>query len=47
MSTELIVPSLERLPAYVQALQSGWSPDNLRGLEHSAAMRYRIPLETA
>jgi predicted acetyltransferase len=31
MTTELIVPSLERLPAYVDALERGWSPDNIRG----------------
>jgi predicted acetyltransferase len=28
---ELIWPSLDRLPAYVDALQRGFSPDNVRG----------------
>lgn len=27
---ELVVPSLDRLAAYAEALQRGWSPDNLR-----------------
>lgn len=27
---ELVVPSLARLPAYVAALETGWSPDNVR-----------------
>jgi predicted acetyltransferase len=31
MSTVLVVPSLDRLPAYVDALERGWSPDNIRG----------------
>lgn len=26
-------PSLERLPAYAEALRRGWSPDNVRGAE--------------
>lgn len=29
--TVLIVPSQAALPAYVRALESGWSPDNVRG----------------
>jgi predicted acetyltransferase len=28
---ELILPSLDRLPAYAAALKRGWSPDNIRG----------------
>ena len=28
---ELVWPSLDRLPGYVDALVRGWSPDNLRG----------------
>jgi RimJ/RimL family protein N-acetyltransferase len=28
---DLIWPSLDRLPGYVDALERGWSPDNLRG----------------
>lgn len=31
MSTCLVTPVLERLPAYVDALERGWSPDNIRG----------------
>ncbi|MEQ1865663.1 MAG: GNAT family N-acetyltransferase [Micropepsaceae bacterium] len=31
MPAELIVPTLDRLPAYVDALERGWSPDNVRG----------------
>jgi len=29
----LVVPTLEALPAYVEALERGWSPDNIRGAE--------------
>jgi predicted acetyltransferase len=29
----LLTPSLEALPGYVDALQRGWSPDNVRGAE--------------
>jgi predicted acetyltransferase len=31
MTTALVVPSMARLPAYVDALERGWSPDNIRG----------------
>ena len=27
---ELVQPALDRLPAYIEALETGWSPDNLR-----------------
>lgn len=30
-ATRLIVPTAAQLPAYVDALQRGWSPDNIRG----------------
>lgn len=30
-STRLVVPTAAQLPAYVDALQRGWSPDNIRG----------------
>src|SRR5687767_13739440 len=30
-SCQLVVPTLDRLDAYADALQRGWSPDNLRG----------------
>jgi predicted acetyltransferase len=42
MSTELVVPSLERLPDYVAALERGWSPDNIRGLEATREILERI-----
>ena len=29
----LVWPSLEYLPSYTAALQRGWSPDNIRGIE--------------
>lgn len=29
--TRLVVPTTAELPAYVDALQRGWSPDNIRG----------------
>jgi predicted acetyltransferase len=32
---KLVVPSLDRLPAYADALRRGWSPDNVR-LEEAA-----------
>ena len=28
---QLVVPALEHLPSYVDALNRGWSPDNIRG----------------
>ena len=31
MSTCLATPTLDRLPAYVDALERGWSPDNILG----------------
>ena len=31
MQLELAWPSLDRLPAYADALRRGWSPDNIRG----------------
>ena len=31
MTTTLATPDLERLPAYVDALERGWSPDNIVG----------------
>ncbi len=33
MSISLIKPDLERLPAFLEALRRGWSPDNVRGAE--------------
>lgn len=31
MPLELVTPDKDRLPAFVDALERGWSPDNLRG----------------
>lgn len=31
MRVEILKPALPLLPAYVEALQRGWSPDNVRG----------------
>jgi predicted acetyltransferase len=41
VSVELVAPSLERLPQYAAALESGWSPNNLRDVsgEQLAAIR--------
>ena len=41
-STELVWPSLERLPAYAAALRRGWSPDNVRGAEVAQEQLERI-----
>jgi predicted acetyltransferase len=30
MTAQLIIPTLQHLPSYVAALESGWSPDNTR-----------------
>jgi predicted acetyltransferase len=30
-AVQLVLPTPERLPGYVAALQRGWSPDNIRG----------------
>jgi predicted acetyltransferase len=47
MSTELVVPSLERLAGYVDALERGWSPDNMRGLEATREMLERIAADAS
>lgn len=44
---ELIWPSLARLPAYVDALQRGWTPDNERGREAAEDELARIELSPA
>ena len=41
---ELVVPSLDRLPAYAAALRCGWSPDNVRG--ETAARAELAKIET-
>lgn len=42
MTIELVKPALEHLPSYVDALQRGWSPDNVQpevtAREHLAAI---------
>jgi predicted acetyltransferase len=43
---ELIVPSLETLPQYVDALKRGWSPDNIR-LEAAAREHLEMIAEDA
>jgi predicted acetyltransferase len=47
MSTQLIVPSLARLPAYVDALERGWSPDNIRGDVARREILERIAIDAA
>lgn len=42
MSTRLITPTLERLPAYGDALERGWSPDNIRGAVATREILERI-----
>ena len=48
MAVELKTPTLEGLPAYVDALRRGWSPDNIRGRaaaeEELAAIEADAPL---
>ncbi len=39
VSFELVTPTLDRLPAFVDALHRGWSPDNTR---HDAAIRHHL-----
>lgn len=39
MVFELVTPTLDRLPAFVDALHRGWSPDNTR---HDAAIRHHL-----
>ena len=39
MPFELVTPTLERLPAFVDALRRGWSPDNTR---REAAIRHHL-----
>ncbi len=39
MAFELVTPTLDRLPAFVDALHRGWSPDNTR---HEAAIGHHL-----
>jgi predicted acetyltransferase len=47
MSTTLIVPLLDRLSAYVDALERGWSPDNILGDAARVAILERIRADAA
>ena len=40
--TRLLVPTTAQLPAYVDALQRGWSPDNIRGAAAAQEALQRI-----
>ncbi|MDP3085101.1 MAG: GNAT family N-acetyltransferase [Rubrivivax sp.] len=44
---ELVWPSALHLPSYVQALQSGWSADNVRGAVAAAEELARIEADAA
>lgn len=42
MATQLVIPSLEHLDSYAKALESGWSPNNMRqeqGMEEFAKIK--------
>ena len=43
---KLLKPSIDRIPAYVDALKRGWSPDNLRS-EASQEQLSRIAKDAA
>jgi len=43
----LVRASSERLPAYLDALERGWSPDNLRGQAAAAEQRDLIARDPA
>ena len=43
----LVWPSLDRLPGYVDALERGWSPDNLRGRAAADEQLARIAADPA
>lgn len=45
MAIEIVVPTLEFLPQFQDALQRGWSPDNLRGLAASRDELAQIDLD--
>lgn len=47
MTTRLLTPTLERLPAYVAALETGWSADTLRGAAAAAETLARIDADAA
>ncbi len=43
----LVKPSLAELPAYVAALEKGWSPDNVRGADAAREQLARIASDSA
>ncbi|MEN0075449.1 MAG: GNAT family N-acetyltransferase [Paracraurococcus sp.] len=47
MPTELVRPAAEHLPAYLNALDRGWSPDNARPAETARAEREAIARDPA
>ena len=47
MTTQLLTPTLARLPALVAALRRGWSPDNVRGEVAAREMLERIDADAA
>lgn len=42
----LVKPSLARLPAYVAALERGWSPDNIRGRDAALEQLEQVALDS-
>lgn len=44
---QLVWPSAEHLPSYVQALKSGWSPDSTRGAQAAAEQLASIAADPA
>lgn len=44
---QLVWPTLEHLPSYVEALGTGWSADNVRGAVAAAEERQRIEADPA
>jgi predicted acetyltransferase len=47
MAIDLVVPSLDRLPLYADALQRGWWPDNMRKAVAAAEQLGRIAEDPA
>jgi predicted acetyltransferase len=47
VTTRLIVPTPTQLPGYVDALQRGWSPDNIRGAAAAKEALERIATDAA
>lgn len=45
-NAKLVTPSLDAVPAYVDALERGWNPDNMRGRAGAADHLRRIQEDT-